>query len=234
MQQDHFGAHDQALTTRIRDGDRRIFTAVFTQLRPELCRYARRFVRSRATAEDLVQDVFLRLWTKRRDLVVRTTLKSYLYTTVRNRALDEIAHARVAHRHYEQTLSEYATVAPQDNSDVHAFVNREHAFLWKLDEIAPSLTSRGRAVLVLSIQHGLTYREIGGVLGIAPDTVRLHLIRARQIVCAALAQDECFVNPGARSCAMTCDIESDTADVGRVPPSTQPRLPYLLYPAPSR
>ena len=234
MQEENFGAYDQALTRRIRGGDRRIFTAVFTQFRPALCQYARRFVRSRSTAEDVVQDVFLRLWAKRRDLVIRTTLKAYLYTTVRNRALDELAHARVARRHYEETLREYAAIPPQDNSDAHAFVDRERAFLWKLDEIAPSLPPRGREVLVLSIEHGLTYREVGAVLGIAPDTVRLHLIRARKIVRAALTHDERCTNSTARSCTDACDVEFDPEDADHDSPPTRHRMPFGLYPAPPR
>ena len=76
---------------RIRAGDGAAFEAMFRQYYEPLLRFALTYLPVRESAEDLVQDVFYRIWEHRERWAVRTTLAAYLYAAVRHRALDSLS-----------------------------------------------------------------------------------------------------------------------------------------------
>ena len=84
------------LVERIRQGDRRAFERCFRRHYEGLCRFARGYVDRLSVAEDLVQEVFLDVWTERRRLKdVERSLKAYLYGMTRHRALKHLRRERV-------------------------------------------------------------------------------------------------------------------------------------------
>ena len=73
---------------------------------PRLCRFAAQYVDSENRARDVVQEVFLQLWERRRKWTVRSSLKAYLYQAVRNRALNRVRQKNTKHEveeHVEHT-----------------------------------------------------------------------------------------------------------------------------------
>src|SRR5688572_8158150 len=108
---------------RIRGGDRPAFEALFREHYSALCEFAHRYVQSREAAEDLVQEVFLSVWTHRESLEIRDGLRAYLYGAVRNRALNSIEHRRVEQRWEERARREHASTpaaAEGDSDDAEA------------------------------------------------------------------------------------------------------------------
>src|SRR5690242_6931434 len=77
----------------IRDGNEEAFATAFRASVAPLTRYARTLVSSEAAAQDIVMDVFLKLWRNRRSLPPDLRLGAYLHTAVRNAALNALAHA---------------------------------------------------------------------------------------------------------------------------------------------
>src|SRR5215216_5650542 len=73
---------------RIRAGDEPAFEALFRALAPGLCALVTRYVGARAVAEEIVQDLFLELWTRRSELSIDQSIAAYLFTAARNRALN--------------------------------------------------------------------------------------------------------------------------------------------------
>src|SRR5213076_3639541 len=82
---------------RIRAGDAAAFERAFRTYHPALCKFACRYVHSPEIAQELVHDVFARLWEERARLSVGR-LKSYLYTAVRNLAVSLLRHQLVERR----------------------------------------------------------------------------------------------------------------------------------------
>ena len=74
------------------------FAVLFRERYPELCHFVLQFVRSRSVAEELVQDLFLRIWERRQSWEEELPSRSYLYQAARNRALDHLKHERIAER----------------------------------------------------------------------------------------------------------------------------------------
>jgi len=66
------------------------FAVLFRERYAELCHFVLQFVRSRPVAEELVQDLFLRIWERRQSWEEELPSRSYLYQAARNRALDDL------------------------------------------------------------------------------------------------------------------------------------------------
>ena len=81
---------DREILDRIRVGDIQAFETLFRQTYDPLVRFAYSMLRSRAVAEEVVQELMLELWRRRETLRVAGPLNGYLFQSVRNRALNEL------------------------------------------------------------------------------------------------------------------------------------------------
>jgi len=163
---------------RIRAGDAHAFEVVFKRLYNPLCVFATHLLGSAAGAEDIVDDVFCRIWQRHDAWEIRVSIKHYLYTAVRNRALEHLARQRRerlwtarATRRAEPVLM----AAPAGAADEH-LVAAESALI--VARALERLPARCREAFVLHRQHGLSYHEIAAVMGISIKTVEKHLVRA--------------------------------------------------------
>jgi len=138
--------------------------------------YAARLLRSSDRAVDVVQDVFAQLWEQRTTLSIRDTLRGYLYTTVRHRALSALRHDQVvlrAHGEVEDPLAwSGKVIAPGPDP----LIDQER--LRALRNALTALPQRGREVVVLRWFHALSHAEVAATLGISKETVHVHLTRA--------------------------------------------------------
>lgn len=152
------------------------FERLFRDNYEELCRFAYRFLRDRAAAEDIVQELFGHLWTHGEPAVVRTSIRAYLYASVRNRALNACKHESVvaawerdAEAEIEATRS---SSLPLDEAlDLSASAAR-------LAEAFEKLPPRQAEAMRLRWHEELAQSEIAEALGISIKGVEKHLSRA--------------------------------------------------------
>ena len=131
----------------------------FSQLGPGLLLFARQWVRSRADAEDIVQEAFVRFWRHNHNVGNRPLL----YATVRSIALDLIRRdSRRARREAEALFESEQAIEPQFELADDA----QHALAAAVDR----LPHDQREVLVMKIWNELTFAEIATVLGISQNT----------------------------------------------------------------
>ncbi len=165
-----------------RDGDRSAFDAIVLELAEPLQRYARRFATSQDVAEDIVQDVFVHLWTNRASLSIRGTVRGYLYQAVRNRALDlrksHIAEATRIQIVYES--SDYL-LGGHESPDADLALYRAELAKRVADAFA-TLSPRTREVALLRWRDGLGRAEIGTIMGTAVATVNNQLTQAARVM----------------------------------------------------
>ena len=102
---------------RIRSGDGPAFEALFYAYHAPLCAFAYRLVGVRDLAEEIVQEVFLYIWERRETWDVRTSVKSYLFTAVRNAAMSYLRHERVVRQREAETVELF--VRPAATADGH-------------------------------------------------------------------------------------------------------------------
>ena len=175
------GRLDPALLAAWMDGVTRgetsAFDALFNAFYTPLCAFARGYVRSPQAAEELVEDLFLKLWTDRERLDVRGSVASYLYVAVRHRAMNHLTRLRLERKHAETALAEERWGARHAVNDAEDRM-REDELYASVREAVDELPPRGRQAYLLYYQHHLSYAEIAAVMGIAPKTVENQLARS--------------------------------------------------------
>jgi RNA polymerase sigma-70 factor (ECF subfamily) len=165
--------------------------ALFREHYAGLCSFVGRYLKSRAVAEEVVQELFLRLWERLKvsepvsggpPLALELT-RSYLYAAARNRALNVLQRERLERKHveYEARLAE----VPERTVD-HDFEHRE--LIHAARRAIAALPDRCRMVFDLSRRRGLTYAEIGHVLGISVKAVEANMARALKTLRSSLDQ----------------------------------------------
>jgi RNA polymerase sigma-70 factor (ECF subfamily) len=145
-------------------GDRLAFDALFRMHYRDLCRYAMFLSLSADDAEDLVQDIFFRLWEGRQNIKFETSPKSYLFTSVKNRVLNELKHQKVKLKYVQdEGISDAESELENDNhGDFRLSLLR--------DAIA-QLPEKRREIFVLNKIEGIKYKDIAEKLGISVKTV---------------------------------------------------------------
>ena len=164
--------HGPEWLERIRAGDAAAFEALFRALAPGLCALATRYIGSRAVAEEIVQDLFFDLWTRRAQLEIGQSLTSYLYVAARHRALNHLRRERQAARFRGLSL----LVA--DERDCASPGEAELLDALELQEAIERLPTRCRLVFTLSRNQDMSYGEIASALGLSVKTVETQMGRA--------------------------------------------------------
>lgn len=167
---------ERYLISGLKNRNKIVFDFVFNYYYSGLCAYARRWVEDPHTAEDLVQDFFVRLWMKSSTLEITSSLKSYFFNSIKNRALDHLKHVRVKEEYRSKTLQ-----AAEGNEYVSwEFTEPE---LTEIIEMGMNkLPPRCREIFILSRFEGKNNREIAESLGISKRTVEIQVSNALKIL----------------------------------------------------
>ena len=150
-----------------------VFCTRFLPLSDGLYRLAFHLLESEAEAEDVVQDVFLKLWRTRESLDGIRSPKAYALTLVRNAALDRLRQRPRLRPLEILPETESGAAAPDGRLD-----DRER--LARLKEALHSLPRQQREVVILRTLQGLPYEEIAQRTGMHPQSLRVLLSRARK------------------------------------------------------
>lgn len=166
--------------SRISRSDQRAFDELFRSFYPVLVRFGSRYVQDTALSKDIAQECFAKLWQRRDQIDTSKSLKSYLYTMVRNRSLNSVRddselfvdHEMAVHR---QENSEETDLVPDSESDAKPLKKKFNGWINELPE-------RQKEAFQLSRFEGLDHDEISDVMGISPKTVNNHIVSALQFL----------------------------------------------------
>jgi RNA polymerase sigma-70 factor, ECF subfamily len=163
---------DRELLDRIRRGDEGAFDALFRQFYGPLVGLAESLVRTRAVAEELVQDVMFEVWRRRESLAIEESWRAYLFRAARNRALNELRRERIVDRAAPLVRGETSSGATAPATLVAEELDGA------IVRAVAGLPEPVREVFELSRKSGLKYAEIANVLGISVKTVEARMGRA--------------------------------------------------------
>lgn len=174
---------DAEWVAAVRAGDPAAFETLFHTYHAPLCAFAYRHLGARDLAEEIVQEVFLFVWERRATWEVRTSVRSYLFTAVRNAAMSYLRHERVVRRREPEVreLHQAHRASPETEA-----IDAEIAVAVR--KAVSQLPARCRLVFTLNREQGLTYAEIADVLGISPRTVEVQIGRALKSLRRCLAE----------------------------------------------
>jgi len=155
------------LLQQISQGNEKSFTEAFDRYYTGLCFYATKFIHDADESRSLVQQVFVDLWMKRDKLVIQQSLKAYLFTSVRNYALDYLKHKVVEAKYLLEVQTETETI---DRSLIE-----EAELNSRINSAIESLPEKCREIFVLCRFEELRYSEIAQRLGISIKTVEMQM-----------------------------------------------------------
>jgi RNA polymerase sigma-70 factor (ECF subfamily) len=176
---------DVELVRRIRLGDAEAFEELFHAYYEPLCGFVLGYVRSAETAEDVVQEMLASLWERRTEWDVRGSVRGYLFSAARNRALSHLRHARVVARWQESALREIGARNPAGASADERVRTDELAMA--LARAIERLPARRRQTYTLRWQQELSLAEIAAVMGVTVKCVETQLASASKAIREALA-----------------------------------------------
>src|SRR5674476_500919 len=152
---------DSEIIRRIRQGDKQEFEKLFRSSYVSLVRYAKRILKDHDTAEEIVQDLFFRLWQDKENLKIESSLNGYLFRSVHNRCLHFIEHNRVIARHAEE-ISYNQSENQESPSDILNYKELQE----KIARIIEKLPERCGKIFTMSRFEGLKYNEIAEKLSV--------------------------------------------------------------------
>ncbi|NIJ55568.1 RNA polymerase sigma-70 factor [Dyadobacter arcticus] len=162
-------------------GDYYAFRELFTNHYRSLCNYAMRVVVTREIAEEVVSDVFVKLWKNREQIEVHTSFQAYIYRAVRNQALDYLK-LRVHRQNERESLESVQwNLSHADHfSPVEELSFNE--FYAHIEGCIQALPRQCQLIFRLSREEGLRYRDIAERLKISVKTVETQMSRALKVL----------------------------------------------------
>lgn len=166
----------------INQGEMEAFEAIYKCYYSQLFYFLKRYLDSESTIEDIIQNVFFNIWQKRTTLEPRGTLKSYLFTAVRNHALTQLE----SENKYERIAEEISDVTYSDEEEIYPSFNIDE-LREAYQKAVAKLPKKRRHIFLMHRQDNLTYKEISEVLNISIKTVETQMSRSLKFLAETLS-----------------------------------------------
>lgn len=167
------------LVESIKNGDQKSYKFLFQNYYSNLCKYARNIVHNETTAEDLVMDVFVKIWEDCSSITIASSISGYLCQCVHNHCINYLTrkHKRFSELSSE-TIEQLNILIPSDASfDPFEGINIGELSA-KIEQSIASLPEECRKIFVLSRTEELSHKEIAKKLGLSENTVKVQIYRA--------------------------------------------------------
>ncbi len=171
------------LISHLKRKEKTAFDYVFHLYYSSLCAFCLKYVDNEQVAEDTVQDFFVHFWLNITNLSIETSLKSYLFSSVRNRCLDYKKHCKIKEKHKDFIVK---TTDELEHSTEHFLAESE--LRQALQSAKAKLTPRCREIFDYSRTEGLSNKEIAEKLHLSKNTVQLQISKALKVLREELSE----------------------------------------------
>ena len=172
---------EKQLLNQLRKGDEKAFKKIYDAYFNILFTYAHNLLEKSFIAEDVIEDVFLKLWERREVINIKGPLLSYLFTSVKNACLDHIKSSKVRQNYRERVMKK---ALMDDNFAFHKIINvdplKEKELKKVIKKSVQNLPADYRKVFKMSRYYNMTNKEIAAKLGISSHTAGKYLNLALQ------------------------------------------------------
>ncbi|TWJ04968.1 RNA polymerase sigma-70 factor (ECF subfamily) [Mucilaginibacter frigoritolerans] len=169
--------NERMLLERVSSGDQKAFAIIFEYYSGFIYSFALKLTRSETTAEEIVQEIFLKIWTSRTQLPAVENLGAYLNRITRNHTYNILK--RLSHKALvDSELSKQMSEVSNDTENEIYFKDASQS----LNKAIEKLTPQQKVVYTLCHQEGLKYNEVADRLNIKTSTVHSHMKQALQSI----------------------------------------------------
>ncbi len=167
------------LIETIKEGDVKSFELIFKSYYSRLCRYARNYVHDKIVAEDLVKDIFIKIWENRSQLEIKSSLSGYLFRSVHNHCINHVTRNKHANILNQSDLPDNIGDLIHPLSPDYPVANLIARELEeKLRQSVQALPDQCREIFILSRMDELSHEEIAKKKNISINTVKVQIYRA--------------------------------------------------------
>ncbi len=179
----HTTAQLRELQRLVAGGDEAAFTQLYLHYGKKLIQFAVSLIRSREIAEELVEDVFVKLWSNRERIREIDNLTVYLYVSVKNKALNALSSK--AHELIAAPFDYLDTVMDEFAPDPYNLMITVE-MMTRMREAIESLPPRCKLIFKLVREDGLKYKEVAEILNISVNTIDVQMAIAVKKICTSL------------------------------------------------
>lgn len=168
---------DQQLAALLKEGDHDAFVEIYDRYYSLLYIFAYKKLNRREETKDVIQEVFIALWTGHQQFSLTTSLAAYLYRAVRNRSMNVFSRKNIEDKYLkslEGFLTQYEAGAD--------YQIREKDIALMIEKGVADLPCKMREIFELSRKEHLTYKEIAQSLNISEHTVSTQVKRALKVL----------------------------------------------------
>lgn len=168
---DNMEFSNEYLLSKLRQHSESAFEYLFKLYYTDLYNFSFSYVMNKEVAEDIVQDIFSKLWQKGKDIPEVANIKSYLFSSAKNACFDYFKHLEVIDKNKDKLVEALLC------TDTVEYENDDEIIV-KVKSCLAELSAQQRQILELKVVSGLKYKEIAEELGIAEGTVHTQVKRA--------------------------------------------------------
>ncbi|HEV7379896.1 MAG TPA: RNA polymerase sigma-70 factor [Dyadobacter sp.] len=166
---------DESILTKVIQGDENAFAELYNYYKSPALRFTTSLLKDDEEAENMVQDVFLKIWIKRAHIKPEYNFSSYLFTCLRNMAFDYFKKMEKSEQLRKQFMEGMTLFADEEREEKERRISL-------VQNAVESLSVKRKLILKLNIEEGKSYQEIAEFLRISKNTVKNQLVKAKQIL----------------------------------------------------
>lgn len=175
---------DKKLLDEFRNNNLEAFELFFRTNQPPMVSYAYRFLDDWETARDIVQEIFLNFWENKEKLEINTSLRSYLFASVKNQCVNIIKHKVVEQKYSSNTQMQFKELELNfyQSADEPYHLLYENELGKKIEQSISILPEQCRITFELSRYKGMKSQEIAKKMDVSVRTVETQIYRALKVL----------------------------------------------------
>ncbi len=165
---------DRQLVSRLKVGDKKAFEEIFRKYREKIYYFAIRYYNSAEDVENVVQDVFIKLWDERAGVKEELSLNNYIYTIAKNH-LFNLQRKKINEKAYRSYIVDHLVQTPNlEDELIYADLKES------IDKIIDDLPAQRKKVFMMGNMEGLSNKEVASLLKLSIRTIEVHKSLALQ------------------------------------------------------
>nr|WP_319997437.1 RNA polymerase sigma-70 factor [uncultured Draconibacterium sp.] len=176
---------EQAYLAALKNDDIKAFDNLFEEYGKRLYHFAYGYLKSKDDAEEIVQEVFLKVWRNRKQLKPDLSFKAYIFKIAYHQILEILKQINRSQAYRHEIIDESIFF----NDDTNTRLNYQ-MLLEKVESLIQKLPSRQKEILLKRKKEGIPVKEIATQLGVSPKTVENHLTQALKSIKKDLGEEE--------------------------------------------
>ena len=171
---------NKQIVSALNEGHESVFDAVYRHYFKKLCAFCTQYIPDLEETEEIVQETMVWLWENRLTLKAELTLKSLLFTIVKNKALNRISHYEIKQKVHEEIHQKYESTF--ENPDFYDQDELFRMYRLTLEKMPKDI----RETFLMNRDRSLTHKEIAAILNVSPQTVNYRIGQALKMLRQAL------------------------------------------------